>query len=92
MTIQMGGSRGLRLPAMSGADLKRTIVPHTITLASDLGAAVDAARRTHADPSTRALAVTGGQRLFGGKIVDVERRMAGGSRAGAVRIGRSRGR
>ena len=86
VTIQMGGHAGYAFVPMRGADLKRTIIPHTMTLARDLGAAVEAARRAHTDPIAATLAVTGGEVLFGGKIADVERRMAAGFARGAVRI------
>jgi DUF917 family protein len=57
-----------------------------MTLARDLGAAVEAARRAHTDPIAAALGVTGGEVLFGGKIVDLERRMAAGFARGVVRL------
>jgi len=86
VTIQMGGHAGYAFVPMSGAELKRTVIPHTMTLARDLGAAVEAARRAHTDPIAAALGVTGGAVLFGGKIADVERRMAAGFARGAVRL------
>lgn len=86
VTIQMGGHAGYAFVPMSGAELKRTIIPHTMTLARDLGAAIETARRAHTDPITAALGVTGGEVLFGGKITDVERRMAAGFARGAVRL------
>lgn len=86
VTIQMGGHAGYAFPALSGADLKRTAIPHTLTLARRIGAAVEDARRAHADPVAAVLAVTGGERLFGGKIVDVERRLVAGFARGAVRL------
>ena len=64
VTIQMGGAAGYAFPPMSGAELKRTAIPRTMTLAARIGEAVLAARRDHADPVAAVLAVTGGQRLF----------------------------
>ena len=86
VTVQMGGHAGYAFVPMDGAALKRTVIPHTMTLARDLGAAVLRARREHTDPLDAALGITGGQRLFAGKIVDVERRMAAGFARGAVRL------
>ena len=78
VTIQMGGSVGFAFPLMSGADLKRTAIPRTLTLAREIGRAVRQARAGHEDPIAALLAVTGGEVLFRGKVVDVERRMTGG--------------
>jgi DUF917 family protein len=86
VTIQMGGHAGYAFVPMSGAELKRAIIPRTMTLARELGAAIEAARRAHDDPIAAALGVTGGEVLFSGKIVDVERRMAAGFARGAVRL------
>jgi DUF917 family protein len=60
VTVQMGGAAGFAFPAMSGADLRRTVIPYTVTLALRLGEAVLRARREHHDPIAAALAVTVG--------------------------------
>lgn len=86
VTVQMGGAAGFAFPAMSGRDLRRVVIPFTVTLAVRLGEAVLAARRQHSDPIAAALAVTGGDVLFRGKIVDVERRLAAGFARGVVRL------
>lgn len=86
VTIQMGGHAGYAFSPMRGAELKRTIIPHTMTLARDLGAAVEAARQEHRDPIAASLDITGGEVLFAGKITDVERRMAAGFARGKVEI------
>jgi DUF917 family protein len=86
VTIGMGGSAGYAFPVMSGAELKRTVVGGTITLAVRVGDAVLAARGRHADPVAAVLGVTGGERLFAGKIVDVERRLVGGFARGVLKL------
>jgi len=86
VTIQMGGAAGYAFPVMTGAELKRTVIPRTITLAHDLGGAVLDARATHGDPVAAVLDVMGGIRLFTGKITDVERRLVGGFARGEVSI------
>ena len=78
VTIQMGGSAGFATPLMTGAELKRTVVPRTLSLAREIGRAVRRARREHADPIAAVLAVAGGQVLFRGKVVDVKRAITGG--------------
>ena len=49
VTIQMGGAAGYAFPPMSGADVKRTVVPHTMTLIHTIGDAVLRARAEHQD-------------------------------------------
>lgn len=84
VTIQMGGSAGYAFPVMTGAQLRETVIPGTLTLAIRLGEAVMVARRDKADPVAAVCEVTGGQRLFAGKVIDVERRMSGGFARGVV--------
>jgi DUF917 family protein len=86
VTIQMGGSAGFAFPMMTGAELKRAVIPHTMTFARDIGDAVRAAREAHDDPVQAVLAHCSGTRLFSGKIVDVERRMAAGFARGSLTI------
>lgn len=86
LTIQMGGSSGVAGPAMSGRALKRVVIPGTISLAIEIGAAVLHARASHIDPVDSVLAVSGGQRLFRGKIVDVDRRLVGGFARGVLSV------
>ena len=57
-----------------------------MTLAHDLGAAIRRRGRRTRDPIAAALGVMGGEGLFSGKIVDVERRMAAGFARGAVAL------
>jgi DUF917 family protein len=84
VTIQMGGSAGYAFPVMTGAQLKASVIPGTLSLAIRLGEAVLKARREKAGPIEAICAVTGGQRLFAGKVLDVERRMTGGFARGVV--------
>jgi DUF917 family protein len=86
VTIEMGGSAGYAFPVMSGAEVKRSAIPDTISLAVRVGDAVSSARGRHDDPVDDVLAVTGGKRLFSGKIVDVERRLAGGFARGVLSL------
>lgn len=86
VTIQMGGAAGYAFPMMSADDLRRTAIPGTLSLAIRLGEAVLDARAAHRDPVAASLAVMGGQRLFTGKITDVDRRLVGGFARGALKI------
>jgi DUF917 family protein len=86
VTIQMGGAAGYAFPPMTGAETKRTAIPGTVTLGIEIGRAVHAARAALANPVDAALAVSGGQRLFHGKIVDVQRRLLGGFARGVLQL------
>ncbi len=86
VTIQMGGASGYAFPVMTGAQLKGTAVRGTLTLTRAVGEAVIAARADHRDPVEAILDVCGGQHLFAGKIVDVERRLVGGFARGRLRL------
>ena len=86
VTIQMGGAAGYAFPPMDAAQLRRTTIPGTITLAQRIGEAVLGARNGRGNPIDAALAVSGGRRLFHGKITDVERRLEGGFARGMVVI------
>src|SRR5215204_6432808 len=86
VTIQMGGAAGYAFPPMTAAEVRRTAIPGTVTLAIEIGRAVLAARATLTNPVDAALSVAGGQRLFHGKIVDVERRLLGGFARGVLQL------
>jgi uncharacterized protein len=86
VTIQMGGAAGYAFPPMTGAEVKRTAIPGTVTLAVEIGRAVRRARAALSNPVDAALSVSGGQRLFHGKIVDVERRLLGGFARGVLQL------
>ena len=86
VTIQMGGAAGYAFPPMTADDVRRTAIQGTISLAIEIGRAVRSARANHADPVEAVLSVAGGQWLFSGKIVDVERRLLGGFARGVVEI------
>ena len=86
VTIQMGGAAGYAFPPMTAEEVRRTAIPGTVTLAIEIGRAVLAARAALANPVDAAPPVAGGQRLFHGKIVDVERRLLGGFARGVLQL------
>lgn len=77
-TIQVGGAASMALYAMSGRQVKEAAIPRTLALAQNIGRAIREARVQHTDPVAAVLGVTGGFRLFTGKIADVDRRTATG--------------
>lgn len=92
VTIRMGGASYIAEYSMSGADMKRTAIPGTLSLARGIGQAVRVARETHADPFDALIgavkdSIYGYARtLMTGKIVDVERGVVEGFTAGRVVI------
>lgn len=92
LTIRMGGASHVALWPMSGADVKRTSVPGTLTLGIRVGQTIREARAAHEDPF-QALAemlkdtlYAYGEVVFEGKVVDVLRRNTGGFSRGRTII------
>lgn len=83
-TVEVGATAGMALAPMTGADLKRTAIPRTLTVARDVGAAVRRARSRGSDPVEALLEATGGRLLLRGKIADVERRTLTGFARGRL--------
>jgi uncharacterized protein len=86
VTVQMGGSTGAAGPLMSGAEVRRTAIPGTLTFAVLLGEAVLAARKAHRNAVAAAIEVSGGELLFHGKITDVDRRFVAGFARGRLTL------
>jgi DUF917 family protein len=84
--VQMGGHAGLAIAVMSGADVKRTAVRDTLSLARDVGARVRAARSLKQDAVEVILDALAGRLLFTGKLVDVDRTTKDGWVSGLVEI------
>ena len=86
VTVQMGGGTGAAGPLISGADIKRTAIPGTLTFAVKLGEAVLDARARHMSAVQSVLEVSGGALLFNGKITDVDRRFIAGFARGRLKL------
>jgi DUF917 family protein len=92
VTIRMGGAAYIAEYPMSGADVKRTAIPHTLTLALEIGRTVRKAREAHLDPFDELAAFLSntiygfGTVLAKGKIIDVERAVRDGFTAGRTTI------
>ena len=85
-TIQMGCVACYAVAPMSAEQVRTTAVPNTLTLARDLGLAVERARTEGADPLEAILSACPGRVLFSGKVVDLDRRTTGGFARGNVAI------
>lgn len=92
ITIRFGGTAYFANYPMSGAEVKRSSVKHTLTLATRIGGIVRTARRGRRDPFealTDFLATThysAARRVFSGKIVDVDRQTREGFTLGSTTI------
>lgn len=86
VTIRFGGTAWISLYPMYGRDVKRAGIPHTLSLARDIGRSVREARASKEDPVDAVLGITKGFRLFEGKIVDVERKTVAGFARGEARL------
>ena len=86
LTIEMGGSAGLVMPVMTGAELKATIIRDTLSLAKRIGETVLDCRARSIEPAETVAELCNGKVLFSGKIIDVERRTVGGFARGTVLI------
>lgn len=70
----------------TGREVKDHGILYTTTKAIELGRAVFAARRAHADPVTAILEACDGLHVFSGKVIDVERRATEGFLRGRAEI------
>ncbi len=70
----------------TGREVKDWGVLHSVTRAIGIGRASLEARARHDDPIAAVVAHTGGKRLFGGKIADVDRRTTEGFLRGSAKI------
>ncbi|MDQ4502309.1 DUF917 domain-containing protein [Sinomonas sp. ASV322] len=92
VTIRLGGVGHIAEYAMSGAEVKRTAVPRTLSMALALGRAIRLAREAHTSPFD-AIAETLAPTLYShvrelvvGKVTDVERRTTEGFAKGRAAI------
>lgn len=78
LTIQMGGSASICDYPVSGAQVKKSAVPHTLTLAYEIGKTLFESKEQKQNPIEALLKQLGGYALFNGKAVDIRRRTEGG--------------
>ncbi|QIM16293.1 DUF917 domain-containing protein [Leucobacter insecticola] len=92
ITIRLGGVAHIAEYAMTGADVRRTAVPRTLSMARNIGGAIREAREQHRSPFA-AIAETLAKTLYSevrelhlGKVIDVERRTTQGFARGRALI------
>ena len=86
LTIQMGCVACYAVAPMTAEQVQRTAVPNTLSLARDLGQAVQQARTRGEDPLDAILTTCPGKVLFSGKVVDLDRRTTAGFARGTLTI------
>ncbi len=83
-TVAMGLSSMIAIYCMSGMELKKYSVKGTISYAREIGQRLVEANKSKSDPIEGMLEVSGGFRLFEGKITDVQRNLTSGFIRGKV--------
>lgn len=78
VVVEMGSTAATCKAPRSGREVKESGILYTTTKAVRLGLAVFEARRLHQDVIATVLRETGGQHMFCGKVIDVERRTTEG--------------
>jgi len=86
LTVAMGLSSMMAIYCMNGAQLKKYSVKGTMSFARRIGQRLIEANKEKDDPIAGLLDVTGGYRLFDGKISDVKRDLTSGFIRGKVKI------
>lgn len=92
VTIRMGGCSYIAEYPMTGAEVKRTAIPRTLTLAIAVGRVLRRAREEHRNPIEALLAFLPqtlykyGRVIFSGKISDILRETRNGWSMGRARI------
>lgn len=92
VTIRMGGSSYIAIYPMSGAQVKRTAVPNTLSLAMRIGSELRRAKVDHRNPFEALLELlpktqySYGRIIFGGKVADLRRETRDGFAIGQVRL------
>lgn len=92
VTIRMGGAAYIAEYPMTGADVKRTAIPNTLSLALSIGRTIGKAREEHKDPLAELSAFLKdtiyhfGVVMAKGKVVDVERSISDGFTQGRTVI------
>ncbi len=93
VTVDMGCSAMIALYALTGAQVKESMIAGTLQLAESLGRSIESARREHRDPIDVVQSELGGVRLFEGKVADVNRHTQAGFARGECQLaGRDAGK
>lgn len=86
ITVDMGATAMIALYALTGKQLKESMVPGTIGLAQELGRLIRETRGAHGDPVSAIVNRLRGYKVFEGKVADVQRRTEAGFAKGEARV------
>jgi DUF917 family protein len=86
ITVDMGCTAMIALYSVTGRQLKEAAIRGTISFAETIGRTVREARAAKEDVIAAVMEVTGGFRIFRGKIVDIQRRTETGFARGEATI------
>lgn len=86
ITIEMGSTALLASYAMSGRQVKDSMVPGTLSKVEHIGRMLREANAAHRDPIAAVREATGGFEIFRGKVVDVRRHTVRGFARGEARL------
>lgn len=78
VTIAMGGSSIVCDYGISGAQAKKSVIPGTLSLASQIGSILQNRRTAKVHPIKQMLNILGGYQIFKGKAIRIERRIQDG--------------
>lgn len=85
-TVELGCSVIVSLYAMTGAQVRESFVPGTLSRCLAVGRAIADAQRAHADPVEAVCEQLDGRVLFAGKVIDVMRRTTTGFARGEAKV------
>jgi len=85
-TVEMGCSTIVCLYAMTGAQVRESFVPGTLSRAMAIGRAIEDARRELRDPVKTVVEILGGRQIVSGKVIDVSRRTTTGFARGEATL------
>jgi DUF917 family protein len=86
ITVDMGATALVTAYAATGRQLKEAAIPDTLTLCENIGRTIRQARAAKQDVVAAVQQITGGFRIFHGKLVDVQRRTEGGFARGEAAL------
>lgn len=78
LTVEMGGSCSIVDYNLTGAEIKYSAVPNTLTLAENIGEILLNSEKSSSERVDELLEKLNGYRLFHGKITDIKRELDGG--------------
>lgn len=86
VTSELGGSTGFAGYVMSGAQMKKSVIQHTISKAKNVGERIRKAKKVDRDPVLEVISFLDGFKITEGRITNIETETKGGFDFGKVII------